>query len=49
MSEKSTKYSHKDLRPGLVTLMVDGQAIEQIPVADADTIDLELIITEKKK
>lgn len=49
MSEKSTKYSHKDLKPGLVTLMIDGQAVEQITVTDADTIDLTLEITEKKK
>jgi len=49
MPEKKTTYTDKDLKPGLVTLMLGGETIRQVTVADADTIDLTLEITEKKK
>jgi hypothetical protein len=49
MSEKKTTYTDTDLKAGLVTLMLGGETIRQVAVSDADSIDLELTITEKKK
>jgi hypothetical protein len=49
VSEKTTKYTDKDLKPGLVTLMLGSETVRQINITDAETIDLALEITEKKK
>ena len=49
MPEKKTTYTDNDLKPGLVTLMLGGETIRQVTVVDADSIDLELTVTEKKK
>jgi hypothetical protein len=48
MSETSTTYTIKGKKPGLVTLMIDGEAVKQVSISDAETIDLELKITEIK-
>lgn len=46
-TEKST-YENKGLPAQLVTLTVGGQLVRQIAVDGADTIDLELAITQHK-
>ena len=49
MSETSTTYEIKNQKPGLVTLMIDSTAVKQILVTDAESLNLELKVTEIKK
>ena len=48
MTEVKTTYEFKDLKPGLVSLLLDTEAVKVIPIHDADSIDLILTVISKK-
>lgn len=46
MPDKITRYEHKGLRAGTITLLRGSELVELVQIPDADTVDVELIITE---
>ena len=48
MSEKTTTHEFKDVKSNLLVLTAETALLKAIPIEDADTIDVKLIITEKK-
>jgi len=48
MSEIKQTYEHKDLKPNILSILLGTEALRIIPQSDADSIDVSIIVVEKK-